>query len=84
MPTDPLCLVFVPALVVLLTAAENKKGLPLTELEVCNIRDQATCVALTFSTALEMEEQRGYPDIVAEDCWNEWQRVRLEIQTSPL
>ena len=84
MSNDPLCLVFVPTLMAVLTAAENKKGMPLTELEVCDIRDQATCVAISFSTALEMEEQRGYPDIVAEDCWNEWQRVRLEIQTSPL
>ncbi|WP_426132889.1 hypothetical protein [Pseudomonas sp. PWP3-1b2] len=82
MSTEPLCLVFVPALVAVLTAAEHKKGVPLTEVEVCDIRDQATCMTLTFSTALAMEEQRGYPDIVAEDCWNEWQRVRDSIQKS--
>lgn len=80
MSPDPLCLVFVPALVALLTAAEDKKGAPLTELEVCDIRDRATCVALPFSTALAMEAERGYPDIVAEDCWYEWQRVRPSFQ----
>lgn len=26
--------------------------------------------------SLAMEEERGYPDIIAEDCWNEWQRLR--------
>lgn len=80
MPTDPLCLVFVPALVALLTAAEDKKGAPLTEVDVCDIRDRATCIALPFSAALAMETERGYPDIVADDCWNEWQRLRPSIQ----
>lgn len=79
MSTDPLCLVFVPALVAVLTAAEAKKGAPLTEAEACEIRDAATCIALPFSTALAMETERGYPDIVAEDCWNEWQRVRASV-----
>ncbi|MCP1456656.1 hypothetical protein [Pseudomonas kilonensis] len=83
MSSAPLCLVFVPALAAVLTAAESKKGAPLTELEVCNIRDQATCIAVTFATALAMEQERGYADIVAEDCWNEWQRLRLSIQQSP-
>lgn len=80
MSTEPLCLVFVPALAAVLTAAESKKGAPLSEVEVCNIRDQATCIAVTFSTALATEQERGYPDIVAEDCWNEWQRLRPSLQ----
>ena len=80
MSTEPLCLVFVPALAALLTAAESKKGTPLSEVEVCNIRGQATCIAVTFSTALAMAQERGYPDIVAEDCWNEWQRLRPSLQ----
>ncbi|NHC50999.1 hypothetical protein [Pseudomonas sp. AU8050] len=80
MSTEPLCLVFVPALAAVLTAAESKKGAPLSEVEVCNIRDQVTCIAVTFSTALAMEQERGYPDIVAEDCWNEWQRLRPSLQ----
>lgn len=78
MPTDPLCLVFVPPLVTLLTAAESRKGSLLTEDEVCIIRDRAACIAVPFSTALEMEGKRGYADIVAEDCWNEWQKLRAQ------
>lgn len=78
MPTDPLCLVFVPPLVALLTAAESRKGSPLTEDEVCTIRDKATCVAVPFSTALDMEGKRGYADIVAEDCWSEWRKLRAQ------
>ncbi|MDU8432970.1 hypothetical protein RYA99_27700, partial [Pseudomonas syringae pv. actinidifoliorum] len=52
MSSDPLCLVFIPALIAILTAAEKKKGMPLTEAEVCHIRDQATCIALPFSSAI--------------------------------
>lgn len=77
MPTEPLCLVFTPALVTLLQAAENRKGSPLTEPEALAIRDEAICVAVPFSAAFDMDQKRGYQDIVAEDCWNEWQPVRL-------
>ncbi|WP_076016098.1 hypothetical protein [Pseudomonas sp. ATCC PTA-122608] len=73
MDADPLCLVFVPALVAVLTAAEDRKGSTLTEAEVCDIRDRAVCITLPFSVALDMERERGYPDIVAENCWSEWQ-----------
>ena len=73
MDADPLCLVIVPALVAVLTAAEDRKGSPLTEAEVCDIRDRAVCITLPFSVALDMERERGYPDIVAENCWSEWQ-----------
>lgn len=84
MSTDPLCLVFVPALIAVLCAAETRKGAPLTEAEVFEIRDAATCITLPFSKALALETERGYPDIVAEDCWNEWQRVLPSIQKIPL
>ncbi|XYQ83725.1 hypothetical protein ACTAB8_23505 [Pseudomonas syringae] len=76
METDPICLVFIPALVAILTAVENEKGSPLTEEEVIGIRDKVTCMAVRFSVALSMEQERGYPDIVAENCWEEWQRHR--------
>ncbi|WP_371234698.1 hypothetical protein ACAW63_17405 [Pseudomonas sp. QE6] len=76
MPADPLCLVFVPPLVVLLTAAESRKRSPLTEDELCTIRDRAACIAVPFSAALETEGKRGYADIVAEDCWSEWRKLR--------
>lgn len=72
-------LVFVPPLVALLLHAEKKKGAPLTESEVLAIRDDATCIVLPFQVALAGDEARGYVDIVAEDCWQEWQRARIEL-----
>ncbi|KNX77383.1 hypothetical protein DA83_01690 [Pseudomonas sp. 250J] len=76
MSTDPLCLVFVPALVSLLKAAEDRKGSQLSEDEVLEIRDNATATAIPFSVAVALEKERGYEDIVPEECWKEWQRVR--------
>jgi hypothetical protein len=78
-PADPLCLVFIPALVAILLNAEQKKGAPLTEAEVIAIRDTAACMAMPVSAAAAVESKRGYQDIVAEAAWAEWQRVRLEL-----
>jgi len=77
--SDPLCLVFIPALVTVLLNKERAKGLPLTEDEVRTIRDNCVTTAVPFSVAMEMEKDRGYADIIAEDCWNEWQRVRTQL-----
>lgn len=79
MSTDPLCIVFVPALVALLKAAEDRKGSPLSEAEVLEIRDNATATAVPISAAFALEEERGYRDIVPENCWKEWQRVRSSL-----
>lgn len=76
MSTDPLCLVFVPALVSQLKAAEDRKGSPLSEDEALEIRDNATAIAVPFSAAFALETERGFEDIVAEECWEQWQRVR--------
>ena len=76
---DLLCLVFIPALVTLLYMAEQTKGSPLTEDEVIAIRDNANCVALPYSAADKAEEGRGYPDIMAEQCWAEWQSARKQL-----
>ncbi len=76
---DPLCLVFIPALATVLYAAEKHKGALLTEKEVIDIRDNATCMKVPFSVALEGEQKRGYPDIAAENCWEEWQSLRTEL-----
>lgn len=76
MSNDPLCLVPVPALVVLLKTAEDRKGSPLSEAEVVQIRDEATCIAVPLSATFALQDKRGYPDIVPEDCWKQWQRVR--------
>lgn len=81
-PADPLCLVFIPALVAVLLNAEQKKGAPLTEAEVITIRDSAACMAMPVSAAAAVESKRGYQDIVAEAAWAEWQRARLELAQS--
>ena len=78
--TKQLCLVYIPALVVILQNAEMKKGSPLTESEVLKICDEATCIVLPFDIAMKSEMERGYRDIVAEDCWNEWQQFRASLQ----
>ena len=78
-PEDPLCLVFIPALVAILLNVEKTKGSPLTEAEVIATRDKAACLAMPASQAAMMEAKRGYPDIVAEAAWLEWQRARLEL-----
>ncbi len=80
--SEKLVLVFIPTLVSLLVAAEKAKGSALSEEEVVSIRDKATCMVLPFSVALAGDDARGYVDIVAEDCWLEWQRARLEILSS--
>ena len=79
---DRLCLVFIPALVTALLHAEKTLGRPLTEPEVVSIRDNATCMAMPASQAEMMEEKRGYPDIVAEAVWPEWQTARLQLGQS--
>ncbi len=76
MSTDPLCLVFIPALLALLKAAEDRKGTPLSENEVLEIRNNATTTSVPFSAAFALEEERGYRDIAPEECWKEWQQVR--------
>jgi hypothetical protein len=78
-PADPLCLVIIPALVAILLNAERQKGSPLTEAEVIAFRDDADCIAMPASVAAEVEVKRGYPDILAEAAWVEWQRVRTEL-----
>ena len=45
-PDDPLCLVFIPALVTILLNVERKTGRPLTEAEVIAIRDKAVCMTM--------------------------------------
>lgn len=76
---DPMCLVFIPALVTLLYHAESTLGAPLTEDQVLAIRDNANCIALPFSMAAKAEQDRGYPDIAAEQCWPEWQAARTTL-----
>jgi hypothetical protein len=71
--------VFIPALAPLLLRAEQLKGSPLTEAEVLRVRDAANRVMMTPREAQNIEAGRGYQDLDPENCWAEWQRLRLEL-----
>lgn len=75
---EQLVLQFIPALVVILKAEEDRKGSPLTEAEVLKIRDSAVCMSLPVSVFKKMEESRGYNDINPENCWQEWCAIRTQ------
>ncbi|MRT26943.1 hypothetical protein GJV14_23545 [Enterobacteriaceae bacterium RIT697] len=65
-------IVFVPSLIALLLSKADEKGSPLTELEVLDIRDNATAIYVDAEAPLSMSESRGYRDIDPENCWAEW------------
>ena len=69
---DDIVPVFIPALVALLTHAEELNGAPLTRNQVIAIRDNANCVMMPASVKTEIEAERGYPDIDPERCWEDW------------
>lgn len=71
--------VFMPALVVLLHNLENKKGSPLNEQEVLDIRDKAVCMMMPVDHAITLDEKRGYNDIDPESVWEQWQEVRVQL-----
>lgn len=71
--------VFIPALVVLLHNLEQKKGSPLTEHEVIEIRDKSACMMMTVEHAIALDEKRGYNDIDPEQVWEQWQEARAHL-----
>lgn len=75
--------VFIPALVAILVAAEDKKGEPLTIDEVLSIRDDAACMMMTRMNAAKLAESRGYDDLDPENCWYDWQMLRRELNRKP-
>ena len=66
----------VPALIDILILKEREKGSPLTEAEVADIRDKATCIALPRSDRTAMDIARGYADLDPENAWEQWKQVR--------
>jgi uncharacterized protein YegJ (DUF2314 family) len=74
--------VFMPMLRLVLLSAEDKKGSPLTEQEVLDIRDKAACIAMTREDAAKMEDTRGR-DINPENCWFDFQSMRRELGRKP-
>lgn len=82
MPADDdpdVVIVPVPALVVILKHAEDRKGSPLTESEVLALRENAPSIVLPRAEAANFIEARGYSDIDPRRCWEDWQRVRLQL-----
>lgn len=74
-PQTELHPLFVPALVVLLHALEQKSG-PLTRRQVEDTTMKAVCVAVEHRHAQEMERSRGYADIDPELAWDQWCVIR--------
>lgn len=68
--------VFMPALAVLLTAAEAKARRRLTRREVEALVGRATCVAMDHRDAQALERSRGYADLDPERAWAQWQLLR--------
>lgn len=67
-----MAIVFIPALIALLEAKEIDSGRELTREDVESIRDNATAIELPEEIARDMIKIRGYPDIDADNVWNEW------------
>lgn len=65
-------IVFIPTLISLLESKEIESGDELTQNEVERIRDNATVVEVPTEIANHITLNRGYPDLNAEDAWNEW------------
>lgn len=70
---------FIPSLAALLTRAEELKGEPLTQAEVLAIRDEAPCMTMRESVALDLEDSRGYADLDPENAWEEWCEMREQL-----
>jgi len=82
MSEERLILYFMPSLVATLLNRECAKGAPLTEEEVLAIRGAAPCVATPVDVAAKVDQERGYTDIDAENCWAEWQAIREDLHRS--
>jgi hypothetical protein len=76
---EKLIITCIPSLVSTLLRLEEEKGSPLMEHEVLSIRDAAPAVALPVESASAVEKERGYRDIDLDNCWEEWQRYRLNL-----
>ena len=74
--TEEMQKVYIPALVALLTRAEELAGRPLKENEVLRIRDDANCIDYPAAAMPAFVEQRGYHDIHAPDAWEQWQQFK--------
>lgn len=83
MTEQDLLSLFMPALCTILISAEDKKGSPLSEQEVIEIRDKSAVIMVSHEHAAKMAESRGYSDIDPENCWYDWQMLRRDLGRKP-
>ncbi len=76
--------VYLNPLVMLLSAAEERKGTPLSEAEVLEIRDTAASVQMTPEQArifhASLDAQMPMHRIDPDRIWDEWQQVRHLVE----
>jgi hypothetical protein len=77
--TDELIIIPVPSLIATLISGENRKGSPLTENEVNEIRNNCPSIAMTIDQYNKVSEARGYHDINPEQAWKQWSDYKLAI-----
>lgn len=70
----------VPSFAAILLSEEKKQGTPLTRREVEALRDKMSVMTVPADAAKEAEAMRGYKDIDPNRAWEEWQRLRTQIQ----
>lgn len=75
-PRSELRPVFIPALVNLLAAAEEKAGRRLRREEVERLTGEGICMMMTHLDAKNLERSRGYADLEPEFVWRQWQVLR--------
>ncbi len=78
-PSNALVPLFIPPLATLLAQAEERKGVPLTEREVVEVRDAGACIMLPAAEAEAVVTARGFRDVVPENCWADWHRLRIQM-----
>jgi hypothetical protein len=76
---EDLIIYTVPSLIAVLINRERDKGVPLSEAEVLDIRDDCEATTMPRDVAQKVDEARGYLDIDRENCWEEWQQARKEF-----
>gem|GEM_PF-1389198 len=72
-----MAIMIIPALAALLEAKEMDSGRELTREDIESIRENATAIELPAEFARDMIKSRGYPDIDADNVWNEWLLYKL-------
>lgn len=70
----------VPALVAILTRAEQLTGKPLTEEQVLKLRDANPAVVVEAVSAKAVEDGRGYADLDPADPWTAWRRHKKQAK----